>query len=113
MSANLTAPPSATSFNHGRAERPQNPWIYKGPDAAKNHRLIAEQAWYAITMRRQLAERLLRDSPEPSKAPIWSDEWQRTVEWNTIRTALKREISRCDRAQKRLAGKKAVAACAA
>lgn len=107
MSANLTAPPSATSFNHRRAQRLQNPWIYKGPDAAKNHRLSTDQAWYAITMRRQLAERLLRDSPEPSKAPIWSDEWQRTVEWNTIRTALKREITRCVRADKRLAAKNA------
>lgn len=92
-------------FSDWRARRLQSAWLYKGPDAAKNHRLTTDQAWYAITLRRQQAERLLREAPPPVKAPTWSDDWQRTFEWNTIRTALRREITRCVRADKRLAAK--------
>lgn len=105
MSANLTAPPSPTSFSRRRSQRLQSAWRYKGPDAAKTPGITPDQLSYAITLRRQLAERLLAGA-------LWSVSEIGLIhaEWACIKTALRREITRCNRAHLRLARKKAVAA---
>lgn len=103
-------PCSPQNLTKWHAARVQRTWLFKGPDAAKIPGIDADQVSYAITLRRQMATRLLAEAPEPVGALYFSDDWDRNNQWTTIRTALKREITRCVRADKRLAAKKAVAA---
>lgn len=80
-------------------------WYYMGPEAAKAPGVIADQVSYAITLRRQLADGL-RD--RASRLAVF-DPSPRGREWSLIAHACRREVRRCERADRRLAAQGGVA----
>lgn len=94
-----------TSVNQSTARRLESGWIYQGPEAIKNKSLLPAQQSYAITLRRQLADRLATEAGRIAA----QDTTPRGREWACIATACKREARRAERADKRLAAKAGVA----
>lgn len=88
----------------GATRRLESEWLYQGPEAIRNKSLLPAQQSYAITLRRQLAERLATEAIQIAA----SDATPRGREWACIATACKREISRSERADRRLAARAGV-----
>jgi len=74
-------------------------WLYQGPEAAKAPDLTAAQLSYAITLRRQLAERL---KYEAQRIAIGNTSPEGRF-WSTVGAACRAEVGRCERALQRLA----------
>lgn len=80
-------------------------WYYMGPEAAKVPGVTADQVSYAITLRRQLAAAL---GARASRLTV-SNLPSHVREWTSIVAACRREVRRCERANRRLAEKGGVA----
>lgn len=87
-----------------RPSRHPNParpaWVHQGTDALKNAALTCCQKSYALSLRRQLASRLMREASDVSihftRSPLG-------VEFAGIFDACRREVARIERADRRLA----------
>lgn len=87
-----------------RPNRHPNPtrpgWVYQGTDALKNAALSCCQKSYALSLRRQLASRLMREAADVSihftRSPLGA-------EFAGIFDACRREVARIERADRRLA----------
>ena len=81
-------------------DRLQSDWVYQGAAALKAPALTRGQKAYALTLRRQLVERLTREAAEVS---IHFTHSPFGAEWAGIFTACRREAARTRRAVRRLA----------
>lgn len=81
-------------------ERLQSAWLYQGAGALANPALTCCQKDYALTLRRQLAERL---AAEAADASIHFTRTAFGAEWAGIFNACRREAARTRRAARRLA----------
>ena len=82
-------------------QRLQSPWLYRGADAMARTDISSTQKDYALTLRRQLVERLQREVG-PTEA---LDATPQGREFYLIACELRRELRRTRRAALRLANK--------
>ena len=83
----------------GVARRLESGWLYQGPEALRNRALQPVQHGYALTLRRQLVQRL---EIEAARIAVLNPT-PRGREWSYIRAACRRELQRTERAERRLA----------
>lgn len=76
-------------------------WVYQGAEAGRDPKLTANQRAYAITLRRQLAERLTAEAGIEAKT-VRRDCGVAARYWAMIEQACRREARRMDRALNRL-----------
>lgn len=91
---------SPKSWAEWRAGWLANGWLHKGPDARRYHpKITDDQRDYAITLRRQLAERLGEEAAKRAAAPVEPNR----VFWVSIQNACRREVTRCLRVNNQMA----------
>lgn len=81
-----------------RRDRLAANWVYQGAEATRVAGLSPGQVGYALTLRRQLADRL-RDVA--SRRAVF-DPTPRGREWSRIAHACRREVARTERVMRRL-----------